>query len=296
MTINYKIKKISIVVVLYKKLFSDSDSLKSLLLQKLPKVANVELMIWDNSPEPFLTNADIENLSRLYRVEYIHNSENLPLRHVYNHFLTTKVEYDDSKILFFLDDDTSLPEGYLQNLVNAADTHAEIDIFVPLVYVDGAIYSPHNYRLFHGELWKEKRTGVVSTLNVGCINSCMAIRARFFIETNYRYPSFCKSYGTDKHFFDYYSSKRDSFYVMDIAVNHDISFMPNNPNSDSYLRAFKEYVGFWMAYLQKKPLIKFIFVVYAILFSLRETLKRRDLRFVKIFSNSRVKATSSQSR
>ncbi|AMO93792.1 glycosyl transferase 2 family protein [Collimonas fungivorans] len=252
-----------------------------MLHQDVYGIKNLNLIVWDNSQSRSLTNQEIAFLQDRYQLTYRHCPENRPLRYVYNYFIEN--ELTAPGISIFLDDDTALPKNYLRELQEKAELYSDIDIFVPLIYVSGKIYSPHDYQLFRGKLWKQKKTGIVKTVDIGCINSGMAVRTDFFAETNYRYPEYCKSYGTDKHFFDFYAKRRKFFYVMDIDVEHDISFIPTNTNADSYLRAFKEYVSFWRSYLQPKPAVRSIFIAYAILFSLRESVRRRDMRFIKIF-------------
>ncbi|RXE84518.1 hypothetical protein [Pseudoalteromonas sp. A757] len=123
----------AILVLLYNKEISESDTLNSLLRSKI-KYKNARLVIWNNGPKA-LKFKDVSQFQQVgYEVVIEETIENHSLAAIYNRFIreTTSEKY------IFLDDDSQLNEGYIDASAQAVSDR----IAMPLIKSSGQIVNP----------------------------------------------------------------------------------------------------------------------------------------------------------
>ncbi|NKC17437.1 hypothetical protein CWC29_001035 [Pseudoalteromonas sp. S4498] len=123
----------AILVLLYNKEISESDTLNSLLRSKI-KYKNARLVIWNNGPKA-LKFKDVSQFQQVgYEVVIEETIENHSLAAIYNRFIreTTSEKY------IFLDDDSQLNEGYIDASAQAVSDR----IAMPLIKSSGQVVNP----------------------------------------------------------------------------------------------------------------------------------------------------------
>ena len=124
---------IAVLVVLYNKEISQSETLASLANQN---VTCYELTLVNNGPNKLLALDDPllkEIQGKGIKVNYIEFLDNKPLSYIYNLFIT---ENNNCENFVILDDDTQLPEDYLTYCDN------KYDILLPIIVHDGKVEYP----------------------------------------------------------------------------------------------------------------------------------------------------------
>lgn len=173
---------VQVVVVLYKRLFAQSESLRSFfaLLDEHPDWASqFSLLVYDNSPrsQPVPDNVPTT-------VTYIHDPGNSGLATAYNTALT-RAEQGQCDWLLLLDQDTSLNTGFAGELLEAANLARKltsVGAIVPKLLVEGAMHSPAN--AFLAEVRRIRKPGKsiylqasgVQTRHLVAYNSGAALR------------------------------------------------------------------------------------------------------------------------
>lgn len=270
--------KLKIVVVVFNIEMKNSPTLLSLAEQKTPSFSPAELIIYDNSFASVYDSEIINLLKNEFVVSYKHTPQNLTLREIYN--LEIK-EIKESDYILFLDDDTDLPANYLLTSYSYINSHPEVNLFSPLIYVHDRLYSPHrSYSYFNMPL-TNVTVGVVSTKNRSVINSGIIVAGRYFIKSGFLYPDFVDFYGTDRVFFDHYASLHEDYCVMNIPVQHDVSNHPQNSCSEDYSRVLNRVNYFWIRYLSYQNKSAFSYKLFMLLYAFKISLQRRNTIFLK---------------
>lgn len=128
--------KISVLVVLYNKIISDSATLRTMLLCN--DLCNVDLTVVNNGPKsiPQVQEFLSSNESLFLGIRYIEHLENKPLSKVYNDFIDCNSRADYYVII---DDDSKLESTFFRKIVLNT-----FDICVPRILSvdDGQYYYP----------------------------------------------------------------------------------------------------------------------------------------------------------
>lgn len=136
--------QILIVVVRYKTPVAESVTLRSLsaTLAANPKLKeNCEVLLWDNSP------IALDNPNLPFPFLYRHSERNRGVSGAYNGALE-QAEASGCPWLLLLDQDTSLPEGFLERMLGYSrelETDKRIATVVPFVQSNGMLVSPRRF-------------------------------------------------------------------------------------------------------------------------------------------------------
>jgi hypothetical protein len=227
--------KMTILVCLYNKSISTSNTLKS-LLRSVNQIKNQDVFIWDNSIGPLDEN-DIDLLKQNFKYfTYKHTPENVVLSKIYNSLI---VEQDDpNSYLMLCDDDSEIPQSFFIKLEEQVINYPMANLFLPQIYSNSILVSPAKDFLIKTSLLKELNNGVLKSDNIIAINSGMVISNRVFID-GFRYDERLNFYGTDNFFMHEYAKKNDILIVLDIKIHHDLSFNGKD-NISNKIRIFKE--------------------------------------------------------
>jgi hypothetical protein len=227
--------KMTILVCLYNKNITTSNTLKS-LLKSVDLIKNEIIFIWDNSIKP-LEDKEIDLLKNNFlNFRYKHTPENVVLSKIYNSLIVEQKEA--YSYLMLCDDDSEIPESFFIKLEEQINKNPLVNLFLPQIYSNSILVSPAKDYLIKTSLIKELNSGVLKTGYITAINSGMVISNRIFMN-GFRYDERLNFYGTDNFFMYEYAKKNHELIVLDIKINHDLSFNGKD-NIVNKIRIFKE--------------------------------------------------------
>jgi GT2 family glycosyltransferase len=227
--------KMTILVCLYNKNIATSNTLKS-LLKAVNQINNQSIFIWDNSVNS-LDEKDIALLKNNFEnFTYKHTPENVVLSKIYNSLIVSQTVANS--YLMLCDDDSEIPESFFIQLEEAIEKKPLINLFLPQIYSNSILVSPAKDYLIKTSLIKELDSGILKADYITAINSGMVISNRVFID-GFRYDERLNFYGTDNFFMYEYAKKNKDLFVLDIKINHDLSFN-GKENTANKIRIFKE--------------------------------------------------------
>ncbi|WP_316746779.1 glycosyltransferase [Pedobacter gandavensis] len=267
--------KLLVLVVLYKKLISESPTIKTLLLQHRD-LFEIELVIWDNSPEQG-TEAEVNELEKDFdQFQYRWSPENTWLSKLYNQVLSANT-YD---YVLLLDQDTNIPLYYFDKLNEALFKFPKIGLFLPLVLHKEKVVSPGSWVYFKGKHWGRIKTGIIPAKNVLAITSGMVISEKMFRVHQMKFDERLSLYGIDTGFMLNFSKFEKQLYVLSIKFDHD-TVLWSNPSADVMLGRFRNLKSTWPKILSDRPVARVLVYFYSMAVSFKLALKYQDLRFLK---------------
>lgn len=267
--------KLLVLIVLYKKMISESPTIKTLLLQQRD-LFELELVIWDNSPEK-CPDAQINKLERDFgQFQYCWTAENTWLSKLYNQVLTANT-YDYALLL---DQDTEIPLYYFDKLNDALFKYPKVALFLPLVLHKEKVVSPGSWVYFKGKHWGKIKTGLIPAKNVLAITSGMVISAKVFLVHKMKFDERLSLYGIDTSFMLNFSKFEKELYVLSIKFDHD-TVLWSNPSADVMLGRFRNLKSTWPKILSDRPVARMLVYFYSMAVSFKLALKYQDVRFLK---------------
>ncbi len=165
--------RLTAVVVIYNKSYTESATLKSILPRR-----DISVILCDNSTRP-LENGRITQ--EYEQVTYLSMNGNVGLPKAYNAALD-RLSGEEGIVCLF-DDDTEVGDDYFTALLETEASHPEADIFLPTVYDRLGLMSP--YYLDGVRTARIPDSQTPDMRRISGINSAMAIRTRVFAD--YRY-------------------------------------------------------------------------------------------------------------
>lgn len=265
---------LKIVVVIYNKKFSESCSLVSLLKQNfLNSHFQIEpiLYVFDNSKIVKVTNDEISKLNEKYLVNFLHDSRNRPLSEIYSLVFKSA---NNGEYILLLDDDTNLPSDFILNFGFQSLNLSESDIvFAPKVIVSSKVISPYRSYFVFSRPVNVSTVGINGRLSA--INSGVIIRKSDKLD-NFVYPKYSTFYGTDTVLFDYFNDRGYKIFVLDVLIEHDLSFHPSS-DKDVYLNSLSKVVAFWREHYREDKFRSFLLDFYLLFLSVRVSLRYREL-------------------
>lgn len=227
--------KLKILVVLYNRLPIYSETILSIIASKNELLNLSELIIWDNSSR-ILSEHELFELDKLLtgvKYEYFANGKNTYLSKIYNQVIKS-LDYND--YLIILDHDSTFGDIFFSTIKTSIVNNPNIDLFLPLVYSQNKLVSPAYLKYFRGSYWKERKIGLVNSLNIHAINSGMIISARYLKSTFKGYNENLKFYGTDNDFMRKFSQDNEYLYVLDAEITHILNFHDDSNVEDKIFR------------------------------------------------------------
>lgn len=162
------------LLVIHNRACEDSPS-----CEQLRAMPTARAVIVDNSTEP--------NTNYRYAANrgfgYVSMDGNKGLAKAYNRGIVWIKKHTDATHVLLLDDDTTLPDGFLERTATVVEAHPEAGIFLPKVYDEKGLLSPC---AIYG--WRVRRLngiGELTAQNVTGINSGMVLDLALF--DSYRY-------------------------------------------------------------------------------------------------------------
>jgi hypothetical protein len=286
MTQNIVKIKLSILVVLYKRHYIDSTAITTLLECVDCFKENgiqVDFFVWNNTPQcsPVLVR---ENLTWL-------EGDNVGLSHIYNCIAAKAFEAGATHFMISDDDTDYSTQNYVGAIANAVEFEAKSpsDIFgvmLPKIYSGEKLVSPGERFWFFGRLLPTVDSGMNTSLNKLAINSGVIFTRACYRRISPLFDERLKFYATDTDFFVRYESYYSKLYVLDTALQHDLS----EHTSDSAERAvfrFQEMIrGFRVIFEKRGYLFRCVMEAYLVVSSLRKSVSYKKSEFFRSYISS----------
>lgn len=236
--------KVTIVVVFYKQDIKQSktfSSLEKVLLERKAILKNIDIILYDNSPEK--QDFDVSQYSG--QIDYIHDPRNLGIATAYN-YAWQRAEENGSEWLLLFDHDTKVTEEYIDQMLKNHDVKEEIVAVVPKIVTNGIMVSPvysHSLR----PLQTERPVEGVQEKPVMAINSGSLLKVSFLNEIGGFNKEFPLDYLDHWLFHEIYDRDK-KIRLLRVTLEHDLSVMDYSGVS---LNRYKSILDAEMKYYSK---------------------------------------------
>lgn len=214
--------KITMVVVLFNQKPEESKTfitLKQTLFAKKEGLRDIELILYDNSPEKqAFSPLDYEGV----HITYVHDSRNLGIATAYNHAWTIAKE-NGSRWLLLLDHDTEVTDEYVNKVVNLPEFANDVAAVVPKINSENTMISPV-YSDSLRPLTEERPVEGLQEKPVMAINSGTLIRTDFLNKIDGFNENFSLDYLDHWLFFEIYEHGC-KVWLLDTELEHELSVM-----------------------------------------------------------------------
>ncbi len=209
---------INILVLLYNKEITDSQTIKSLIFNK-DRLGGCCLTIWNNGPNKLKDLSLSDMIIDKCEIKIVETIENLSLSQIYNTF----IQDNNAEKYIVLDDDSSITREYLDDALKCND----VELAVPLIkyknknvgpFIDGTVAS---YQMLCSE------DSTVIAIGSGMVitkNAAMIVKSAYgdIFDENFRF------YGVDVTFCYRVNSLKNKINVKVISgFEHSLSKMQN---------------------------------------------------------------------
>jgi GT2 family glycosyltransferase len=238
--------KITMIIVLYKLTIEESKTVKSLkkaLANQLVLGQNLELLLYDNSPE--MQDFDPDAFPNI-KFTYIHDKRNLGIATAYNFAFNTAKENGSNWLLLF-DHDTEVTEDYVKHFGTLQSFGPNVAAVVPIINYENTTISPVMSNTLR-PLQEEKPSAGFQRTPVMAINSGSLIRVEFLKAIDGFNNRFPLDY-LDHWLFNEIYAKGYNVHVLNTSLEHELSVMDYSRVSitryqsilDSEILFYKEY-------------------------------------------------------
>lgn len=275
---------LAIVIVLYKKSYSQSIAIKSILgqLEKLNQIGiSATVHVWNNTPdcsEPLVNTNVVWHLGKNDGLAYIYNKIALIAFGSGASFLMVSdddTDYTDSSLVNYMSEVTGVFREYPEK---------DSGVFLPCLFSNGQLISPGKRIHFMGRLLPYIKSGFTPSKNLLAINSGITFTKKCYEKMNPFYDTRLMFYCTDTDFFIRYENFFSYVYVLDITLNHDLSeHTADSP--DRALYRFSEMVkGYRLMFSNKSLIFRALMEIYLLISAARKSKKYKTLRFFSAYN------------
>ncbi len=223
-------KKIAILVVVYKELLHEVITFKSLL--EVSNVKDVHFYIWDNSPlefsqiplSEFIANTGFTN------VRYNRTVNNEPLSKIYNKVTDYYINDNDFDFVCLFDQDSKLSPCYINEICSVDDKILKFLLLPRVISLRKKVISPRVEpmikKFFSADSLGDTELFVPNTIceskSFFAVGSGMVLSSTLW-KTGLRFDEKLSFYGVDKEFCIMYAQGNEHFYLLNATIEHDIS-------------------------------------------------------------------------
>jgi GT2 family glycosyltransferase len=214
--------KITMIIVLYKLAIEESKTVKSLkkaLANQSYLGHNLELLLYDNSPE--MQDVDPDVFPNI-KFTYIHDKRNLGIATAYN-FAFNMAKENGSNWLLLFDHDTEVTEDYVKHFGTLQSYETNVAAVVPIINYENTIISPVMSNTLR-PLQAEKPSAGFQQTPVMAINSGSLIRVEFLKEIDGFNNRFPLDYLDHWLFYEIYA-RGYYVHVLNTTLEHELSVM-----------------------------------------------------------------------
>lgn len=237
MTFNEFLSDIILVVVLYKKRISQSNSIAS--ISKSTKTGNIVILVYDNSPEYNLVVPEtITNCKIIYNADM----QNSGVSKAYN-YAASFAKKTGKKWIMLCDQDTTFNSGYLTS-VFAAIVNFNPTLLAPYLYSNFNLVSPCGFVMNYGyPLKKEPPDGFQELSGISVLNSGLVIS----LEAYFNCGGYNEKVFLDFSDFDFikkFKKKYGKIFLLNIHLEHNLGpSYTDSFNAYRFSRYVKSYRG-----------------------------------------------------
>ncbi|WP_071393484.1 glycosyltransferase [Bacillus tuaregi] len=237
--------KVTVVVVFYKQAVEQSktfSSLKKALLDRRDSLEDLNIILYDNSPEKQ------EFAAEKYpgQIEYVHDHRNLGIATAYN-YAWQMAQQNGSDWLLLFDHDTKVTEEYIEQMLTDHRASEEVVAVVPKITTNGIMVSPvysHSLR----PLQSERPLEGDQEKPVMAINSGAMLKVSFLNEIGGFNKEFPLDY-LDHWLFHEIYARGKKIRLLRVTLEHELSVMDYSTVSlnryksilDSEMKFYREY-------------------------------------------------------
>ena len=267
-----------IVLVLYKSDLETSESFQSIEACLKSTNSDVDVFIYDNSPQQLDFSLNRYNS----KIRYVWDSSNPGVSKAYNEG-SAFAENDGKKWLLILDQDTEFDSDFLIKYYDACNSNPTLSLFAPILKLNsGEIYSPCTYKFPRTAILKKIDIGITELKNLSLLNSGMLIGTNVFKEVG-GYDERLKMDFTDFEFIDRYRKTSNNFFVVDTIGIHGFSGINDKFNASldrfsRYCQSFEVMCSIHSGFLEKMTLR-----IVALLRCIKLAVKFKDTGFISIY-------------
>ncbi|WP_293912780.1 MULTISPECIES: glycosyltransferase [unclassified Sphingobacterium] len=209
---------IAICIVLYNCKLEDSKTYKTLTASVYESGGAYILYVYDNSA---VRQSLPANMKAWCKICYIHDPTNPGVSKAYNE-CSRLAKDEGARWIILTDQDTDFPSNTLRKYAEALNDHPTIKLFAPILLSGNVPFSPSNYFLKRGVIWKRARPGIWKLKGKTILNSGVMINIEsFFVSGGYNES--IRLYFSDFEFLDRFKRIYEYFFVMNIYCYHQLS-------------------------------------------------------------------------
>ncbi|MBW4561956.1 MAG: hypothetical protein KME32_12535 [Mojavia pulchra JT2-VF2] len=279
----YFLKKLLVVLVLYKTDLNHSDSFKSLSYCLEKNSSTLDILIYDNSPLPMLNPKEMDYQN--WYINYIYDETNPGVGKAYNTGYKVGRQMDKQWLLL-LDQDTKFEPDALLKYYQAVYSNRNSFLFAPILTSDiGELYSPCKYAFRRGFPLKNIVPGLHNTKNISLLNSGLLINMDIFEKVG-GYNEDLKLDFSDFEFIDRYKQINNFFFLINTKCLH--GFSSQQDSMEAALNRFGRYCES-IQVLTKIHIDAFILLFFSLVRSCKLSVKFNNYRFIYIFYINLIK-------
>jgi len=233
MNINF-LNNLYVVIVIYNQEITSCVTLNSLYLSLKSNVdfSALDVLIYDNSAKA--QNISGVKLNSHIKLSYLHDSKNSGVSKAYNTAAKIASKLGKEWLLIF-DHDTKLPSESIKCYSDAMNNNREYQIFSPILLHGDKIISPCKYKGFRGYVHTQQLTGACKFSDFVPINSGLLINLNLFHNVG-GYNEDLKLDFSDFYFIKKIKNFIDTFFVIDLRIQHDLSGFNLNDINNTTIR------------------------------------------------------------
>ena len=269
--------KLAVVIVLYKKRYTESIAIQTMLDQVLhDEYLDVTFHIWNNSPAystPLVREGVIWHLGNNDSLSSIYNKiANLAFSSGYDFFMISDDDTDYST--FNLEDNMT----EISRAMRTSIGHT-VGVFLPRIYANNILVSPGKRFHFLGRLSPFIETGFNRSKNLLAINSGVVITRFCYEKMNMFYDERLKFYATDTDFFIRYEKYFEYVYVLDSKINHDLSEYSSDTLERGLFKFGEMVRGYRIIFSEKGFVFQSVLEVYFFYAAIKKSIAYKSIKF-----------------
>lgn len=275
--------EISVVVVLYKKKFSESQSLSS-IISLMPTIEEagfeLKIFVWNNSPD-FIVEFEHPNITWL-------KGDNAHLPFIYNS-VAKRAFACGSDLFMISDDDSDYSQFDFFELMNVArkiifkhPCKKMTGCIIPQVFSERILVSPGKRFLFKGSLVKSVSPGLLSAKNLVGINSGVVITRECYNTLVPLYDEQLKFYGTDTDFFYRYEKEFLYVSVLKSRIQHSLSEKTDESVERALFRWSDHFYATRKTFKRSPFFVRFLLRLYIYFMRVKLSVKYKSKKFMEV--------------
>lgn len=229
-------EKIFVVIVFYNSSLIESSSFQSLQQAASQKNLELDVLIYNNSPDYWqYGNEQFAELN----LAVVNDPNNSGVSKAYN--LAYQLAVDKGKnYLLLLDQDTILSTTFFDSFIKAQANNSNTQLFCPLIKNGDKLLSPAKFFMYTTQILTYIKPGIHEVKGLAIINSCLIVSSKLFCLVG-GYNEKIKLDFSDFDFLKRSLSFTKTVYVLDTVCMHELSGESDIPFT-SALNRFKYYV------------------------------------------------------